>query len=140
MRAVRTDTFLYIRNFEPDRVPAGDNPDQNQDNDRGPTKTFLVTHKDDPKIRPFHQLAYGKRPTEELYDLQADPGQINNVAGEAKYAEAKKTLRADLDRWMTAMKDPRAFGNGGVFDRYPVYVRRRPPSPAGSPPVKAPRS
>ena len=130
-RAVRTDKFLYIRNFEPERVPAGDNPAQNQDNDRGPTKTFIVEHKDDAHVRAFYQLAYGKRPAEELYDLTSDPQQIKNVAGSAKYRAAKKRLNADLDGWMRKMKDPRAFGKGDVFDRYPIYPGGR-AAPAGA--------
>jgi hypothetical protein len=121
MRAVRTDDFLYIRNFCPERVPSADTPDRHTDNDPGPTKTFLAGHRDDPKFRRFHQLAYGSRPREELYDLRTDPGQLVNVAARPEYAAAKKRLAADLDRWMKAMGDPRATGNGDVFDTYPYY-------------------
>lgn len=128
MRAVRTEKFLYIRNFKPERVPAGDDPNQNQDNDRGPTKTFLVENKNNPAIQPFYQMAYGKRPTEELYDLSVDAGQVNNVAGRAKYATELKKLRAELDDWMKKLKDPRSLpgDKGDIFDRYPVYQKKRP--------------
>ena len=36
-------------------------------------------------------LAYGKRPREELYDLKADPHQMKNVAAEPKYAAVRPT-------------------------------------------------
>lgn len=126
MRAVRTDDFLYIRNFKPERMPAGDNTEKNQDNDRGPSKTFVAEYKDDPKVRPFYQLAYGKRPAEELYDLRKDPYQLNNIAGETQYAAEQKRLRAELNGWMRRMNDPRALPGtaGDVFDRYPVYTRK----------------
>ena len=41
----------------------------------------------------------GKRPAEELYDVGKDPYQMNNVAERPEYADVKKKLRADLDRW-----------------------------------------
>jgi uncharacterized sulfatase len=121
MRAVRTDDFLYIRNFRPERVPSADTPDRHTDNDPGPTKAFLAGHRDDPKFRRFHQLAYGPRPREELYDLRTDPGQLVNVAARPEYAAAKNRLAADLDRWMREMGDPRATGNGDMFDTCPYY-------------------
>lgn len=121
-RAVRTPEFLYIRNFKPERVPGGDSPDVNQDNDRGPAKSFIVGNKDDPAVRPFYLRAYGKRPAEELYDLSKDPGQTRNVAEQTAYAEVRSSLANDLDRWMTRMNDPRRPGgpDPDVFDGYPI--------------------
>ena len=40
-RAIRTDAFLYIRNFRPDRWPAGD-PEDYSDIDGGPTKYYMM--------------------------------------------------------------------------------------------------
>ena len=41
-RAIRTDRYLYVRNFKPDRWPAGD-PEYNYMNcDGSPTKTYLT--------------------------------------------------------------------------------------------------
>lgn len=127
MRAVRTDQFLFIRNFHSERLPAGDTPDKNEDNDRGPSKTFVAGLKSEAKSGPY-QLAYGLRPAEELYDLARDPGQLKNVAADPAYAAARKTLRGDLDRWMTTMNDPRRPGgpDPDVFDRYTPYGKRAP--------------
>lgn len=127
-RGVRNAQFLYIRNFKPDRVPGGDSPDVNEDNDRGPAKSFLVTNKTDPAVEPFYTRAYAKRPAEELYDLSSDPGQVNNVAGESAYAGPQSELRAELDKWMTQINDPRRPGsdNPDIFDSYPFY--RGPPN------------
>ncbi len=127
MRAVRTEQFLYIRNFKPERLPAGDNPQKNQDNDQGPAKTSVVTHENDPAFRPFYLRAYGRRPAEELYDLAKDPGQLTNVAGTAAYSSAQSRLQTELDRWMTAMNDPRRphSPDPDIFDRYPIRQRPR---------------
>lgn len=51
---------------------------------------------------------YMKRPPEELYDLQQDPWELNNLAADPKYADVKKRLSAELDRWMKDQKDPGA--------------------------------
>jgi arylsulfatase A-like enzyme len=124
-RAVRTREFLYIRNFHPERWPAGDPAEWKAvgpfgDIDGGPTKEVVLKGRDDPKLAKFFHLACGKRPAEELYDLAKDPYQLTNVAERPAYADARKRLRADLDRWMRETDDPRAAGKE-PWDRYP-YV------------------
>ncbi|NQT84523.1 sulfatase [bacterium] len=134
-RAIRTYRFMYIHNFKPDRWPAGD-PKIYGDIDGSPTKTFMMQNRDAGNVTNLFRLAFDKRPPDELYDLKEDPGQLTNVAGLAKYAEAKIKLRADLDNWMKAMGDPRAFGKGGEWDRQPYYGRQNPKflSPDGKKP------
>jgi len=123
-RAIHTADFLYIRNFEPDRWPAGDPPNFG-DVDGGPTKKLILDSRADEKIARFFDLAFARRPAEELYDLRKDPAQLLNVADRVECAETRKALRADLDRWMAETGDPRARGEDGGFDRYP-YVAGRP--------------
>ncbi len=130
MRAIRTDDFLYIRNFMPDRWPGGF-PNQDKafggnahgDCDGSPTKTFVIEHRDDPKYRQFYQLAFAQRPGEELYDLRKDPDQLNNVAGLSEYAEIQEQLSKRLIDELRATEDPRVIGGGEAFDTYP-YRRR----------------
>ena len=40
----------------------------------------MMQHRNEPKDKELFELAFGKRPAEELYDLKKDPGQLNNVA------------------------------------------------------------
>jgi N-sulfoglucosamine sulfohydrolase len=133
MRAVRTRQFLYIRNLRPDRWPAGD-PQMWQevgpfgDVDGSPTKDFILGHRTDPKIAPYFRLALARRPAEELYDLAKDPGELTDVATRSEYTEAKRTLRADLDRWMTETADPRALADDDRWDRYPYVGGRSGPA------------
>jgi len=117
MRAMRTSDYLYIRNFTPDRWPAGDPPGL-ADCDPGPSKKYMIDHRDDPKVAPLYELSFGKRPGEELYDCRKDPHQMKNVAGDAAYADAKKKIAADLEKYLTDTKDPRIIG-GAKFDEYP---------------------
>jgi N-sulfoglucosamine sulfohydrolase len=138
MRAIRTHDFLYIHNFKPDRWPSGYPAGYDEsieidvskprgtkfgyaDTDASPTKSYMIKYRDDPKVHRLFELAFGKRPAEELYDLQKDPGQLNNVAGEPQYAEIKKKLADALMVELKATKDPRILGNGDIFDQYPYY-------------------
>ncbi len=127
VRAIRTREFLYLRNLRPDRWPAGD-PQAHKDPKRafgdcddGPTKNYILDHRDEPGMQKFFQLCFGKRPAEELYDLSKDPHQINNVAGQPAYAAAQKQLRAQLDQWMKDTADPRAVKDDDHWDSYPYF-------------------
>ncbi len=120
---IRTREFLYIRNFHPERWPAGD-PGAFGDIDDGPAKRVVLAGKEDPKIGKFFQLACGKRPAEELFDVVKDPYQLTNLADVADYAETKKKLGDELDRWMRDTQDPRAKGYDDRWDWYRVRPGR----------------
>ncbi|MBD3243347.1 MAG: sulfatase-like hydrolase/transferase [Chitinivibrionales bacterium] len=49
---------------------------------------------------------YMVRPPEQLYDLQSDPFEMNNVANDPQYAQVQRELSEELDRWMTTQGDP----------------------------------
>jgi arylsulfatase A-like enzyme len=127
VRAIRTRELLYIRNLRPDRWPAGD-PQAHKDPSRpfgdcddGPTKSFMLEHRNEPGIESLFQLCFGKRPPEELYDLKKDPHQVRNVAGQAEYRVVQQELRARLDRWMRDSADPRATMDDDRWDTYPYF-------------------
>ena len=127
-RALRTDRYLYVRNFSPDLWPAGD-PEAWKavgpfgDIDPGPTKALLLSRRDDPAVAPFFALACARRPAEELYDLEKDPHQVRNVAADPGYGDDLQRLRRDMDGWMARTADPRAEGGGAydAFDQYPYF-------------------
>ena len=113
-RAMRTADHLYIINFMPERTPQGvplalnsDNPPSWEsvnkhtrvtyaDVDAGPTRTWMLQHRNDPTYKYHWDLGFGPRPAFELYDLKKDPHQVNNIANEKAYAEIQKKLHADL--------------------------------------------
>ena len=126
VRAVRTNEWLYIRNLRPDRWPAGDpelvfSVGPYGDIDGGVTKTQMLERRSDAATARFFALATAKRPAEELYDLRADPDQLNNVAGEPGRGSVKAQLRRMLDEWMRSTGDPRATSDDDRWDRYPYY-------------------
>jgi arylsulfatase A-like enzyme len=124
-RGIRTHDFLYIRNLAPQRWPAGvpsgaTHPmNVHSDCDNGPTKQYLIDHKNDPAIKSFYDLAFARRPAEELYLLSKDPHQLNNLADESRYAKVKKRLKSQLIAELKDTEDPRIIGGGEAFDQYP---------------------
>ena len=131
-RAIRTREYLYIKNLKPDRWPAG-NPDREfcaryipfGEVDSSPTKSLLMDNKDKPGFKRFYDLAFAKRPAEELYHVTKDPGQVVNLAGKAEYAKIRKKLATRLQEHLVLTKDPRALGLEAPWDYYPYYGNRR---------------
>ena len=128
MRAIRTDNFLYIHNFKPERWPAG-HPEGSyhgkffMDIDASPTKDYIVDHKDHPDMEIYWQLSCGLRPADELYDLRLDLFQISNVAERKEYSDTLDRLKTQLFKELKATEDPRVIGGGDAFDNY-EYVGR----------------
>ena len=145
-RAIRTQDFLYIRNFLPDRWPAG-TPYYDKaaipgawlaDCDNGATKTYMVDHRDQDALhRKLYDAAFAKRPAEELYDLSKDADQLNNVADVPAYGGVKKKLSDQLTHRLRATGDPRVVGGGGKFDEFP-YLGGAPMYPGWQPKKKVP--
>jgi arylsulfatase A-like enzyme len=126
-RAIRNHRFLYIRNYQPDRWPAGTPHHEKAtiknawlaDCDNGPTKTYIVENKDkDDAHRRAYDLCFAKRPAEELYDLGKDTEQLNNVAAEKSYANTKAELSARLTEQLKSTHDPRETKTEVKFEDY----------------------
>lgn len=128
-RALRTDNYLLIWNVEPTRWPGGCPSAEKAycrkplgNCDSGPTRDLLANaaeHGEDEELVAFYRLAFAKRPEYELYDLAADPDQLRNVYGEARYREAAEALKEKLVRRLRETGDPRVVGGGEAFDSYP---------------------
>jgi N-sulfoglucosamine sulfohydrolase len=111
VRAIRSRQFLYVRNFEPDRWPAG-NPETGYRNvDDSPTKQFLLAGFDE-----YYRMSFGKRPGEELYDIVADPDCVHNLANDPKYAKVKRELAERMYTTLREQGDPRLNGRADFFD------------------------
>ena len=103
-RAIRTADYLYIRNHNPERWPAG-HPDRQfcardipfGEVDSSPTKTLLMDNSDKPGFKRFYDLAFAKRPAEELYDLEKDLAESKDLS--ASSPELVRALKLELDQW-----------------------------------------
>ncbi len=137
-RAIRSGSYLYIRNFEPKRWPAGDPQDMIKDSltgklrkgpaygafydiDASPTLELLKTHAIDKNLAPFFHLAVDKRDAEELYDVKKDPECLRNLAKLSSYKNLKDKISRKLENYLRNTNDPRMAGKGDVFETYPRY-------------------
>lgn len=124
-RGVRSGDFLYIRNFEPDRWPAGDPPvealpEGYYDIDDGLSKRVVSR----PGFKKYLEMSVAKRPAEELYNVKEDPECLNNLAG--SLPQIRQRLSDLLMKQLTADNDPRATGRGDIFESYPRFGAMRP--------------
>ncbi|MEX2640913.1 MAG: sulfatase [Balneolales bacterium] len=129
-RAIRTHRYLYIRNFAPERWPAG-TPRRIDDGeltpmhvgyhdiDAAPSLDVMTENAEDPYFSKFLHLSVGKRPAEELYDIQKDPASINNLALDPDYEHVTGELRSRLMNFLEESGDPRVTGDGNIWERYP---------------------
>jgi N-sulfoglucosamine sulfohydrolase len=98
-RAIRTRRYKYIYNFRPDL--AFKNNAMN-----GPTwRSYLTRAKSDPGVAARVKLLQF-RPGEELYDLEDDPHELNNLAENPERRPLLENLRVRLREWMEQQKDP----------------------------------
>lgn len=138
-RAIHSGQYLYIINFKPDRYPLGgyrilekkdhgltpervgqDTRAVLADFDAGPTKAWLVSNRETDFGKRFFDIAFAKRPREELYDLAKDPYETVNVAKDPAYEEIRARLEAQLLTELKRTGDPRLENDGAYFENPPL--------------------
>ncbi|MGQ9604768.1 MAG: sulfatase family protein [Thermogutta sp.] len=138
IRSIFTERWHLIWNLRPDLWPVGNPPEQSVGRDYGdidgsPTWSEMLERAEEPAIRPFFLAAAGaKRPEFELYDLQADPGEMVNLAGRPETVGVQQELLDRLRAWMRETGDPRFLGETDFWDVCP-YFGDRPKPPAARP-------
>lgn len=102
IRAVRDKRFKYIRNFRRD-VP------YSQDiwymNKMPTMQEMRRLNAADQLVGPQRLYFRQVKPLEELYDTQADPHEINNLADAPQYASKLNELREAVKNWMIETGD-----------------------------------
>ena len=136
-RAIRTHDFLYIHNFHPERWPAGDPIELTADGrlgplhgayrdiDSAPSLQVLVDNAGREPFTHFLQLAVGKRPADELYDIRQDPGCLRNLANDPTHHSTLSHLRQTLFETLKKTGDPRMGANPEIFETYPRFMAKR---------------
>lgn len=109
IRSVRDDRYRYIRNFTPEVPFLAPNAYKER---QYPVWNLLKELHAQGKLTPPQEFLCAPRmPDEELYDLQADPWEIRNLATSDKpehQAELKK-LRAVIEQWIVDTDDQGRF-------------------------------
>ena len=52
----------------------------------------------------------------ELFDVNNDPDQVNNLAYLSEYGSVVKDLEGRMESELMKMRDPRLSGNSGLFE------------------------
>jgi arylsulfatase A-like enzyme len=101
IRTVRNKQYRYIKNFHPERSYM---QPQYRDN----REEFLVIKEmyENGQLNEAQAKYWeSRKPVEELYDINADPHQINNLADNPEYAEVMASMRIILDNWIEESDD-----------------------------------
>ena len=125
IRCVRTDRWKYIRNFLPQRPYLQPNAYK----DAKPCLIALRAAESVGQLDAVQRLLFAKtRSPEELYDLEADPWETNNLAANPMYAQTLHDLRSQLDQWMERTHDQgRTPESDALYDSdMAAYLGRHP--------------
>lgn len=102
-RCVRTRRFKYIRNFMADRPYAQPNRYTEQ---QYPVLALLKERAKAGTLKGSEALFMAPRKAaEELYDLAADPHEVENLAEAPEHADTLRLMRGLLDGWTKATGD-----------------------------------
>ena len=122
IRSVRDGRWSYIRNLHPE------NPFQNVMNNN-PKAEYFPSWRQRAAEGDADAVAkvarYDRRPPEELYDRDADPLELNNLAENPEYAETKARLSARLDEWMEQQGDRGRATEEDAASHYADWYRRK---------------
>jgi arylsulfatase A-like enzyme len=112
MRAVRSEQFKYIRNFYPHRPYL--QPNAYKDN-KPIIQQMRALHAAG-KLSPLQSLIMANnRPAEELYDLENDPSELVNLAGDRRSRRVLVAHRAMLDEWIRETGDQGARPESAIM-------------------------
>ena len=103
IRAVRDKRFRYIRNFEPLK------PYYQYMNtpEKGATMKEIrrLENSGETLSEGMAPFSADRKPVEELYDLEADPHEIHNLAADSAYSEKLAELKRALSDWQFEIGD-----------------------------------
>ena len=104
IRSLRTDKFIYIRNYHPERPHL--QPCAYKDG-KQIVQQLRTLHAAGKLSQLSEKLLFSPtRPREELYELSADRWQVRNLAEDPAYAAVLTEHRQRLDAKLVATKDP----------------------------------
>ena len=119
IRSILSGGFLYMHNFKPWLWPSCDPETGYLNTDGSPVKTSILQMRREGTDTLLWHHSFGKRPQEELYDLERDPECMDNLAADPAYADIRERLKEKLFAWLKRQNDPRMGSDGDIFDRYP---------------------
>lgn len=103
IRSIRTEKYLYIRNYYPYRPHL--QPSRYKDG-KVIVKRLREMHSDKTLPKDSEKILMQlHRPFEELYDIQADPYSMNNLAKSEPHQQTLRELRQQLNQHLVEVRD-----------------------------------
>ena len=100
-RSVRSEGFLYIRNYRPYLAWQGP-----ADSVRSPSHVQLQALRDSSSLSQAQaDIFLEPRPIAELYHVDTDPHQLHNLADDSTYDITRRRMEHLLDQWMKETGD-----------------------------------
>lgn len=123
IRSVRTDRWLYIKNYLPERPHL--QPNAYKDG-KSIVETLRALHAAGKLDKVQEQLLFApKRPAEELYEWTKDGYQLKNLADDPKHAKTLAELRARHERWVKESGDKGAESAAMYDSDMAVYLAEK---------------
>jgi len=101
VRAARSKRYKYIRNHDANHDLFGWGTFQN----RHPVMRELWERAARETLTPAEAALFAPHPPEELYDLENDPWEMQNLAGDSGMRAILESHRRAMDEWQTAIED-----------------------------------
>lgn len=113
VRTIRDGRFIYLRHFMPHRR-YGEHVDYMFE-----TPTTQVWHRlfQEGKLNEAQSLFWKEKPTEELYDLDADPDEVRNLASSPEHQAQLNRLRKAQEKFLLATRDAGFLPEAMMHDR-----------------------
>ena len=103
IRSIRDKRYKLILNLTPE-AEYFEKHLMNVKNNRSVWASWLESAQSDPEAKRFVDR-YVKRPAVEFYDMQNDPWELNNLAGNEKYSKRMTGMKKELEKWMQQQGD-----------------------------------
>lgn len=113
VRTARNQTYVYLRHFHPHRI-------------YGQHVSYMFSTRttsqwremfDAGELNEAQSVFWGEKPTEELYDIEADPWEVNNLADSPEHQGALKELRQAVHDWQLEIRDVGLLPESDVYTR-----------------------
>ena len=121
-RAVRDKNYKYIRNYTPGISGARLIGYREQSPIMAEMRKLLQTG----RLNDIQRLWFAPQPEEQLYDLNVDPHEIQNLAADPHYEKVKRRMKNALEAWRKSVGD---------MSKMPESVMAKIFWPRGVPPV-----
>jgi len=113
IRTVTNGRYHYIRNYNPHFIYG----QFVQYNFVTPSTSAWKRDFDAGKLNESQSHFWNLKPAEELYDLQADPDEVNNLVGSAGHQAILKELQGALADWCKEIRDVGFLPEGEIHSR-----------------------